>query len=622
MPTTLNPICVLSGRGGAGKTFFALHLAQLMAIRKSKVLLVDMDWEFAGITQFLLPSLAESKEIEKNNYLSLLLNSHQPSLPTFHQIISPAHSYTHQITWLDGVSQQLGFMPIPKNKEIQWGNNTLHLLTMSSNFIKFLIAAHNLDYNYIIFDCSAGFHPISLVSAMLSNTLLFMSDKDHLSLAATEQLKNWITKEEAAIIQNLEFVHAQDQNWQLLLKQWYKAIRMERKQPIVVINRSSNTNKLSTSGKRWEIPYENKIATAYTQGKTILPESWVQTNIDIAHIDTVYLYTLVKIYQQIAERCGDNVEDLYISDEQRLHIESQIHDEHEQQISHQTLQKAQKLHDLQQALQSYQAENEILHHALDTLRQHQRETTNKKWMIPTMENNQNNNNTQHETSAAISTPATSTTTGNSNTAEVITTPLELSTGTVPVPTDTPTLSTPVRGTPSSLSTVEKQWQEQIQTLQDRLKNAEQDYQANNLALTQKYEDLLSEHQKMCSNYERLRQEYTQIQKNNGETNRVMPSKESGSDKIRMDELRRTQQERDSVVVQYRELYSRYEKLHAEVVELQQQITSYHALELDYTQLIEELNLWKDHLDQLRQRYSDNSMISDVLLEFTTFIQKK
>lgn len=88
MATTLNPVCILSGRGSAGKTFFALHLAQLMAIRKSKILLVDMDCGSAGLTHFLFPSyLTNTNKQEDIHFLSQTSCSN----------ISLSHSWTSKI---------------------------------------------------------------------------------------------------------------------------------------------------------------------------------------------------------------------------------------------------------------------------------------------------------------------------------------------------------------------------------------------------------------------------------------------------------------------------------------------------------------------------------------------
>ncbi len=328
MFTTLNPVSILSGKGGVGKTFFAMNLAKFMAMRKNKVLLVDMDWAFAGLTQFLLRHNPQLSPIIQSTQRFLdLLTTSIPSREALSTLISQSHQITANIPDFPSyLAEYLGILPHVMQAECPSVPNPRNTITLSSNFIKFLVGVQQLGYNYIIFDTDASPVSTTIQSAIFSNTLIFIAESDTLSSQATNQLKNWILQEEAGTIRAIEKIMETNIEWQPFLKQWYRAIRMERKLTIWIANCvSAMSKKFNPLSKRWEIPWEETVAAAYDQGSTLIDNDIITADgIAISKINSHYLYCLLKIYQYIAERYNDSTEDLYILEENRDQILQQL----------------------------------------------------------------------------------------------------------------------------------------------------------------------------------------------------------------------------------------------------------------------------------------------------------
>ncbi len=355
MVTITTPIALFSAKDGIGKTFFAANLAKVIALRKIKVLLVDVDENFAGLTQWLIPNAASNNEISERNFLSWLSNKEN----YLEEVINQGHSFTKSIPNFLNVANYLAILPHhPTQKNI-----SQNIISLFSQMIDFLLKAKQSNYAYIIFDCGAGYTPLNLVIATIANSLIFLQDADFVSKTATQQMKFWIEKHKIGLIQIIEQIYGQNvQNWQFI-KEWYRSSHLENKQQFLITSRSILSE--NALGKRWELPSENKIIKAYEKRETLVLDDFVsETGFNLEHIETVYLFQLLKIYQSIAFRYEESIADFDILDRHQQNIEKKIAQKNELEIQSKIEEKNVEISCLQNSIHAQELQIQAMEAAL------------------------------------------------------------------------------------------------------------------------------------------------------------------------------------------------------------------------------------------------------------------
>ncbi len=305
----LNPICLVSGKAGAGKSFFALHLACLMAKCKSHVLLVDMDCDSSGLSDFFsLKHPEKSHDWEMASCFLPLLAARNPFGHEFEAIIAAAARLVSEYEFLDKETYgYLSFIPCHSSQD----GNIASGITLSINLINFLLVAHKMGYEYVIFDGSPGFNTLSFRSAAFSNSLIFFSESDRISENLANKIKKEIIQENIKILESLEIKARKDISFKSLLKDWQRFIKIERQQQILIFNRHQEEIQRKLSCNQWLIFHENKVAQSYDKGSLVFPRDLIENQkIMPEKSDSPYIHSVLEIYRQIVERYGKNVEEL------------------------------------------------------------------------------------------------------------------------------------------------------------------------------------------------------------------------------------------------------------------------------------------------------------------------
>lgn len=159
-------LALLSGKGGAGKTILALSISQLLKAAGFKVLLVDCDLATHGATYFF------ESELDENDQNNL----------TFFDILNQDTA-----EWRDTKSPlktTFGFDFIPSN--VIFNDNPPNPDTFLVDTINFRLG--NLSYtsllkkyDIVIFDCQAGYSPLSRAIVDYSNKILIVLEPDAIS---------------------------------------------------------------------------------------------------------------------------------------------------------------------------------------------------------------------------------------------------------------------------------------------------------------------------------------------------------------------------------------------------------------------------------------------------------
>ena len=162
-------IALLSGKGGSGKTTFALALANLLSSCKIKVLLIDCDLVTNGATYFYEHRLSENKPI--TSFFDLLYHTKQqkPGLPL--TIDAPNYSFIPSIRKIsDDVTN---FHPF--DEQIQQSFDMCY-------------SSWEKTYDVIIFDCSAGYSDVLHNIIPKADINLVVLEPDKVSMAAMRSL--------------------------------------------------------------------------------------------------------------------------------------------------------------------------------------------------------------------------------------------------------------------------------------------------------------------------------------------------------------------------------------------------------------------------------------------------
>lgn len=161
-------IALLSGKGGSGKTTFALALANMLSSCKIKVLLVDCDIITNGATYFYEDRL--SGDIPVASFFELLYSKDD-------KVISPMEivpSYYYFIPSIRNIAKDITDSH-PFDPKVKQGFQELYSMWKS-------------DYDVILFDCSAGYSDVLTYVLPEADINLVVLESDKVSMAAMRSL--------------------------------------------------------------------------------------------------------------------------------------------------------------------------------------------------------------------------------------------------------------------------------------------------------------------------------------------------------------------------------------------------------------------------------------------------
>lgn len=162
-------IALLSGKGGSGKTTFALALANLLSLCKIKVLLIDCDLVTNGATYFYEHRLSENKPI--TSFFDLLYQTNQPKSCLPIAIDAPNYYF------------------IPSIRKISEDVTDFHPFDVRiQQSFEMHYASWEKLYDVIIFDCSAGYSDVLRYIIPKADINLVVLEPDKVSMAAMRSL--------------------------------------------------------------------------------------------------------------------------------------------------------------------------------------------------------------------------------------------------------------------------------------------------------------------------------------------------------------------------------------------------------------------------------------------------
>lgn len=178
-------LCMISGKGGCGKTSLAFSFAKTLIKLNLKVLLIDCDMSTHGATFFVKQYVDECKATKKK-ILSVddILNSE--SIPVYGFTDVDKNTHNGEKTELNNIismEDNLYFIPsdvsISKDQKCQYRYST---------FKDFISQEIEEQVDIIIFDCQAGYSDLTRHVITLSDTCLLLSEPDAVSAAANKAL--------------------------------------------------------------------------------------------------------------------------------------------------------------------------------------------------------------------------------------------------------------------------------------------------------------------------------------------------------------------------------------------------------------------------------------------------
>ncbi|GEM_PF-7049747 len=183
-------LAVISGKGGSGKTSFSLAFGKVLASLGLRVLLVDCDMSTHGSTFFMKPRI----EKHKNNHHSLLsvediLDSQ--NMPPYGFLASEKVA-TNAFSGEDLEIEKL----LKINKNFFFLPSDISITNSKTNKNKYRYDIFNglfieeieSIFQFIIFDCQAGYCEFTRNIVKISDTCLLVTEPDSVSAAANKAL--------------------------------------------------------------------------------------------------------------------------------------------------------------------------------------------------------------------------------------------------------------------------------------------------------------------------------------------------------------------------------------------------------------------------------------------------
>lgn len=185
---TSKVVAVASGKGGVGKTLLSACLATIMNEDKryrEKTLLVDMDFGVKGLT-FLVGS-ADYWEQHSGSMIDVLSGTDPDS------VLQSAKD-------VNGIK----FVPsdVDFTRQIDWDRYFQSYTKTKTNIEKFVEAALNTGFEFVIFDTGAGIDRTLLALASHVDQIVVVVEPDEISRTAALDLRGELAK----VAKNLYFV--------------------------------------------------------------------------------------------------------------------------------------------------------------------------------------------------------------------------------------------------------------------------------------------------------------------------------------------------------------------------------------------------------------------------------
>lgn len=186
----IKKLAIISGKGGSGKTSFALAIAKTLSNLKIKVLLIDCDMSTHGSTFFMKPMI-EKHNTHSNKLVSvddILLSTDMPpfgfySKPNDRLFNNSSDGFKYEN--MLKVDEYMYFIPSDVSISNTKENGSKYIYETFKNCVNKEI---NDEFQVVIFDCQAGYSEFTRNIVSISDICLLISEPDSVSAAANKAL--------------------------------------------------------------------------------------------------------------------------------------------------------------------------------------------------------------------------------------------------------------------------------------------------------------------------------------------------------------------------------------------------------------------------------------------------
>lgn len=186
----IKKLAIISGKGGSGKTSFALAIAKTLSSLKIKVLLIDCDMSTHGATFFMKPMIEKHKNTfsELVSVDNILLSMDMPPFGFYSKpkeslfnISNDNFKYENMLK----VDDYMYFVPSDVSISNTKENGSRYVYETFKNCVNKEI---NDEFQVVIFDCQAGYSEFTRNIISISDICLLISEPDSVSAAANKAL--------------------------------------------------------------------------------------------------------------------------------------------------------------------------------------------------------------------------------------------------------------------------------------------------------------------------------------------------------------------------------------------------------------------------------------------------
>lgn len=172
-------ICMLSSKGGCGKTTTSLIFSKILAACDKKVLLIDCDPATHGASCFLCDHVKNITDKENVCFINDIIQNSSVDDNAYRYIGRNADDVSKIMQISD-----VYFIPCDICEIIDAP------IAVYTGLIKHLVNKYlDSKFDYIIFDCQAGYNHLSNELSEISDVLLFAAEDDTISKTATDLIK-------------------------------------------------------------------------------------------------------------------------------------------------------------------------------------------------------------------------------------------------------------------------------------------------------------------------------------------------------------------------------------------------------------------------------------------------
>lgn len=186
-------ICLMSGKGGVGKTGLSINIANFVSTFKKRVLLIDCDLSTNGATAFFRLNNTIREKIREDNLSFQKLMSFILNDISFNHVENQKEEIFYNMdNFFEGsifeIKNDFSFIPAKLENEIfneqELTDNRIHKI---EERLEHIFALWRNSYDIIILDCGAGYNILNNLLKNYANRICLVMENSDISRIATRK---------------------------------------------------------------------------------------------------------------------------------------------------------------------------------------------------------------------------------------------------------------------------------------------------------------------------------------------------------------------------------------------------------------------------------------------------